>query len=386
MKARIYELDGLRAIAIILVIFSHYEAYARLLGGLSRFGWIGVDIFFVLSGYLITSILLQLKTSEHPFRDFYFRRCFRILPPLSLALIAVAVACLFTGDHAFFSVNSLVKNGLFLQSFRNPNFLLHPHIPSLHPSALPLSEIGMSGPMSKSAAVLWSLSIEEWFYLLWAPVVLWFSRKSVIAIAIAICVVEFAFRLFFFTGMMDHLSIFHRFDALIYGAFVALFIGQLKARRWIPRTLFVVSASLVAVIIWAIRPVLGREIRSSVIFMGFGLTLISICVASIISMLVISANSRNPINAALRFAPVRLVGTISYTLYLIHVLVYLLLTKLLGVGMAVALTATALSMMAAFMSWRFIESPLLQRKSSTSQQRDATETRLDQKLMVLTKS
>jgi peptidoglycan/LPS O-acetylase OafA/YrhL len=78
---RIPELDGIRGIAILLVIGCHYEVFARQLWGLPKFGWIGVDIFFVLSGFLITSVLLNLRGRADSFSTFYSRRFRRILPP-----------------------------------------------------------------------------------------------------------------------------------------------------------------------------------------------------------------------------------------------------------------------------------------------------------------
>src|SRR5215467_12411567 len=73
VRQRIHELDGVRAIAILLVIGCHYEWFSTNLGGLPKLGWIGVDLFFVLSGFLITSVLLQLKDTPHPLVHFYQR-------------------------------------------------------------------------------------------------------------------------------------------------------------------------------------------------------------------------------------------------------------------------------------------------------------------------
>src|ERR1035438_8597101 len=86
---RIKELDGLRAIAILLVLGCHYQGFAPLLYGLPEFGWFGVDIFFVLSGYLITTILLGLRDQPKPYQTFYSRRAIRIFPPYFAALVPV---------------------------------------------------------------------------------------------------------------------------------------------------------------------------------------------------------------------------------------------------------------------------------------------------------
>ena len=79
--SRVLELDGLRALAILLVLGCHYPGFANRAGHLPEFGWIGVDVFFALSGYLITNILLGLRTRPTPYRTFYSRRFIRILPP-----------------------------------------------------------------------------------------------------------------------------------------------------------------------------------------------------------------------------------------------------------------------------------------------------------------
>ena len=96
---RIPELDGIRGIAIILVIGCHYEVFARQIWGLPKFGWVGVDIFFVLSGFLITSVLLNLRGRDDSFRFFYDRRLRRILPPYIMFMVliyAVSVALVTT--------------------------------------------------------------------------------------------------------------------------------------------------------------------------------------------------------------------------------------------------------------------------------------------------
>src|SRR5690349_18330232 len=97
MNERAKELDSLRGIAIILVIaihtfkradyFTHHETL-HFITNLSSIGWVGVDIFFTLSGFLITSILLRTKKENHYFRNFYMRRALRIFP-LYYAYIAV---------------------------------------------------------------------------------------------------------------------------------------------------------------------------------------------------------------------------------------------------------------------------------------------------------
>ena len=112
---RIPQLDGLRGIAILLVIALHYlndsehGAFGSFLyrfGCAFRLGWAGVDLFFVLSGFLIGGILLEARESVNYFRTFYLRRCFRILPIYYLWVTLFAIAALCFGS----SVGSFIPN------------------------------------------------------------------------------------------------------------------------------------------------------------------------------------------------------------------------------------------------------------------------------------
>src|SRR5580704_17000760 len=114
--SRILELDGLRAIAILLVLGCHYPGYANHLWRIPEFGWIGVDIFFALSGYLITTILLGLRSRPTPYRTFYSRRLIRILPPylvVTFFLFAVAIV-----QH-WKRLNLAISQIFFLQAFQD---------------------------------------------------------------------------------------------------------------------------------------------------------------------------------------------------------------------------------------------------------------------------
>src|SRR5215469_9274502 len=88
---RILELDGLRALAITAVMLFHFSPHHNHF----KLGWAGVDLFFVISGFLITGILLDLRTDPSPYRTFYWRRVLRIFPPYYAVLAAVAVIAFF---------------------------------------------------------------------------------------------------------------------------------------------------------------------------------------------------------------------------------------------------------------------------------------------------
>jgi peptidoglycan/LPS O-acetylase OafA/YrhL len=99
---RIRELDGLRGLAVLAVINCHYFVWLPVLG--SVYGWLGVDLFFVLSGFLITSILLGLRGRDHYFSIFYSRRVLRIFPPYYLGLLVYSVASLAMGMPGTFGL------------------------------------------------------------------------------------------------------------------------------------------------------------------------------------------------------------------------------------------------------------------------------------------
>ena len=154
----IKEFDGLRALAILFVFFYHLEIFFL------KNGFLGVDIFFVLSGYLITrSISFAISNNDFSFSEFYIRRINRLFPPLFLMILAVTVVGNFilpspsiqsaggAGLHALFGISNLffwTESGYFDSS-----------------SAL------------KPLLHTWSLGVEEQFYLFW-PLIVYFSLKK----------------------------------------------------------------------------------------------------------------------------------------------------------------------------------------------------------------
>ena len=226
-QGRVLELDGVRGIAILMVLFYHGFASAMLIAPyswsgfpafvetLAGLGWIGVDIFFVLSGYLITGILLSSAGKPHYFRNFYARRALRILPLYYLVLIFVAVLYRGAGDY--------VLLGVFYLSNFAPIF----------------GVAALYGP-------LWSLSVEEHFYLMWPWLVSRLKMNGITMLAVAICVVEPIARAVAFHrwptpesefSNLGLYSWFH-FDGLAAGALLACFV---RSKRCTSGRLFFVG-------------------------------------------------------------------------------------------------------------------------------------------------
>lgn len=149
---RVESLDGLRAFAVLMVMYAHVPhiagaGYFNKLPYSFRFGYLGVDIFFVLSGFLITSILIsEKKKGIFSFRVFYLKRALRIFPIYYLLIIILGIS---------WSWNGMLPNALYVSNY----YFAYNH--NLHP-----------------LRHTWSLSVEEHFYLVWPVVLHYFSLKN----------------------------------------------------------------------------------------------------------------------------------------------------------------------------------------------------------------
>jgi peptidoglycan/LPS O-acetylase OafA/YrhL len=168
-----------------------------------------------------------------------------------------------------------------------------------------------------------------------------------------------------------------RFDALMYGAMLALVVT-----RWDPRAMprragrvfagiFCSAVAGVAVILFLLRPVVGYEVRDSPLFLVLGLPLISAGAAALVGLLVLRAGSEWWLARVMRWRAMQYLGTISYTMYLVHVLAAIAVDRALGwLGRSMhhglffveAVLSTALTIAIARLSWHFMEKPLLRWK------------------------
>ena len=171
-------LDGLRGTAIIAVLLCHYTLLMpkdRLLPGLLENGWAGVDLFFVLSGFLITGILFDARNRQHFFRNFYLRRILRIFPLYYAFLVILCIVLLML--HPRDGTQDLWHAQPWLWTYTVNIWLAHQQTWT--------AWTDMIGP-------LWSLSVEEQFYLVWPLVVFSLSQRHLMRVCVVIFVARAA--------------------------------------------------------------------------------------------------------------------------------------------------------------------------------------------------
>jgi peptidoglycan/LPS O-acetylase OafA/YrhL len=333
------ELDGLRGIAVLAVVL--YHCHPRLVGtrlyAASLWGWAGVNLFFVLSGFLITSILLGSREKPHYFRNFYGRRVLRIWPVYVLVLVAVYLeAPWFIGP----SVAQAVKTAPWLKYVF--------FVQNLFPLALPAA----IGPT-------WSLAIEEQYYFVWAPAVRILARPWMLgAVLVAALVASPVLRHANLRWMTPTNTLIH-LDGIACGSLLALGLHTLGLSRRV--WLAVGMCGLIVGMVAAATVAGGTSLLDSALALGFGGAVLAA---------IASTGARNPLHAALRRGPLAFYGRISYGLYMIHIAVFIFFgwfdARMDRYGMAgnVAVVAFRLitATLAASVLWYGFESQILKLK------------------------
>jgi len=358
---RVPEIDGLRALAALSVFAHHafgFPAIIRVTGA----AWIGVDLFFVISGYLITTILLGMRDASHYFKTFYMRRTLRIFPPYyAFFLLCFGVALIFEHWNRYhLSPKLWWAFALYGTSLTVVQYWY-------------VAAVSQLPPPVRSIEVTWSLSIEELFYLLWAPAVRFLTKLHLRALVLVIILVapivrwyvhapaarteSFFFPAFFFPA---------RIDTLAFGALLALFGERTRCSRvrgWMVLLSLAVSACFLLVI---------PDPERNTFFAVLGYTSIGFSMALLLAFVLARAATDHWLCRFLRSSTLVKLGTISYVFYLLHVFVIMTFrrifanvlvdhwawNRLLQLGASLAVTT-----LAAALSWRYFESPILKLKS-----------------------
>ena len=363
---RIPELDGLRGLAIGLVIVFHYlylttdaltsPVLSRVRAALAT-TWSGVDLFFVLSGFLIGGILFDARFSRNYFRVFYTRRFFRIVPVYAAVLILLPCALLLAArltrrDFSWLTADALpwYAYWTFAQNFWM-SF-------SLDLGANPLK-------------VTWSLAIEEQFYLTLPVLIRIFTGARIrLLVILGVCAAPL---LRVGLGLVSPHNWVARFvlmpcraDALLLGVLAAIALREeywrQKLQRLSRRLDFLLSALLLGVValtIWS--PSVGGPVTQS---LGYS------WLAFFYAILLVHALTRpsSVISRALRARWLRWLGSIAYGAYLLHQAIHGLLFALIWNSapqvksvptFLTSVLSITLTLAIARLSWRYFESPLL---------------------------
>ena len=353
LPARLPTLDGLRAIAILLVV-PHNLNLMVTAGGLAHVfiaalyrGWIGVQLFFVISGFLITGILLDARDAPHYYRSFFVRRVLRIFPLYYATLVVLFVL--------------LPAFGLLPASFKRDA----------------MAELSLWGyfsdwygafhPGEASVSHFWSLAVEEQFYLLWPFVIHRRSAEWVMRLCFAIALAALALRVaMLLTGTPGvYTFLATRMDALALGASAAAAFRVPSAASWAlnhPR--FLLGAGLFALFAGGL---ISRGYYTDGITLSVGFTFLAVAFA----LLVAAGAAADRLGAggwlgALRWSFLQRVAKYSYAMYVLSVPLHFLVGKpvlsALGldpgsvvVGFTYIVVGTALSFLAAAASFHLFE-------------------------------
>lgn len=335
-------LDGMRAFAV-LVVMAHHAHIPYFKGGN-----IGVDVFFVLSGFLITSILLDewSRISDISFGKFYARRALRLLPALAVVLIAVELyALLVLRGPRFWQIQEAIAAVLLYVS--NWVSIVNP---------------GSLGPLSHA----WSLSIEEQFYLFWPPVLCFLLRsglrfRRIVIVIVAFAVVVAVHRGLMWTGPTSEWRIYNGLDTRIDEILAGCALAAALAAGWLnARALRLLVCCTYLPAIGFLLYLVVRSLPPRTMY-RFGWPAVELALVVILYRLV--GWRQTFLHRVLELPPLVWIGRLSYGLYLWHFPVFEKIGGWKAPAGIVIPTSFAVVFAIAILSHYFVERPFLTLKS-----------------------
>lgn len=341
--ARILPLDGLRAVAITLVVLNHYFIHLTFRGSdflrpVFRLGWTGVDLFFVLSGFLVGGILLQNKSATNLLPVFFARRALRILVPYFLFLAgAIATTYLF---HIPFAAYRWIPFALQLQPLY---FSITNDFPILYLNPT------------------WTLGLEECFYILLPIALLTASEKAIVRFC-KIGIFAFPlFRLALYTYSVKFygLTMVLRPEGLLMGLLLAHewrnveTRNQLAAQKTKLFWIWLITGTF-SIVTCNNHDAFPTHYTTGVLYT------FTACFYCTSVMLVLLANPQALVTRFLSSEPMRYIGQISYMIYLSHMLVYFWVTELTSdYSVPGAIKCGLITLGLSSLSWSLMEKKLI---------------------------
>jgi peptidoglycan/LPS O-acetylase OafA/YrhL len=345
------QFDGLRGLAILSVLIGHsgfLEALPH--AGMLEYTRFGVDLFFVLSGFLITGILMDSRGAQHYFRNFYARRALRIWPLYYLVLfVAFVVAPLFAPSMRPTAVSVWPAFVFYVQNIVFAYRTTYPF----------------------GLGATWSLAVEEQFYLTWPVLVFLLKKRTLAIVSVLLVVMSLSLRLsFHFHGAplgFVHFFTLSRLDSIAFGSLAALWLRSPSCTlvRWRTHAYQFLGVGVAGTIL---ARVLMHRNSSTV-----GYTFLAFAFTGLLGISLASDPRSSLLGRSLSAGWLRYIGRISYGIYLLHYPLFILWARFIGSlgfyqthklagNLAGFAGQIALATLAASISWRFFEEPILRLK------------------------
>lgn len=365
-------LDGLRAIAFTMVLCEHYL--------FMPWGWTGVNVFFVLSGFLITGILYDTRNDRHRTRNFYIRRTLRIFPLyFGVALVLLLSTPYFRWEWNRYWIAWPLYVGNFLR-FLSP----HAGVAGTPLQLAADAHLYSAGVLGRPLFFghFWSLCVEEQFYLFWPAVVFWVARRRTLMwICAAVVVLDPLARViaasyapsWMMAGELTYRLTPFQLDSLLLGALLAL-LWRGGHRAWLIRTARWVA--VIGVLLAAASITHGLSISHGFANYPYpawkqtwGLTYVNVVSGAV---LVMALQPRTVVARLLSLPPLRWVGRISYGAYVFHDILHQQYAEIMlqirvpfvqhHLGLFFAAFAYVCTLVLAWLSFRYFETPFLNLK------------------------
>ena len=350
-------LDGLRAVSVLAVLAFHHYLIGGNKPGFAPGGFLGVEVFFVVSGYLITALLLaeRRRTGSVSLKRFWMRRARRLLPALFVMLaVVILYALLFLPD----SIGSLKSDSIAALTYTSNWWLVISHQSYA-------AEAGRPALLKH----LWSLAIEEQFYLLWPPLLILglrkLGRKRLLGTMIGVALASTILMAIVVTGSINaaYYSLDTRLSGLLLGSALAFFFAPYQIRgkpgRGVRFAMDFAGLLGLLVLFWSFGHFTYPFLQSGdlAVFRG-GFLLVDLATLLVIVSVVHPRSDAGPI---LGCAPLRWIGVRSYSLYLWHYPIFCVTRPGLDIplhGWPVLALRLVLSFGAADLSYRYVETPV----------------------------